>query len=120
MKDVTSYSAGILFSMVIHVAVVAALLINWAAESKKVMVQPQYIEAKLVELAPKKKPVAKKPPKPKVDAAQEKARARQAPCRRTERKPKPNAGNPQRKTEEESARKKEQSASAKQRAAQTY
>ena len=72
MKDVTSYSAGILFSMVIHVAVIAALLINWQPDSKKVMVQPQYIEAKLVELAPKKKPVAKKPPKPKVDAAKKK------------------------------------------------
>ena len=72
MKDLTSYSAGILCSTVIHVAVVAALLINWAPESKKVMVQPKYIEAKLVELAPKKKPVAKKPAKPTVDAAKKK------------------------------------------------
>ena len=58
--------------MVIHVVVIGALLINWQPDSKKVMVQPQYIEAKLVELAPKKKPVAKKPPKPKVDAAKKK------------------------------------------------
>jgi colicin import membrane protein len=72
MKDVTSYSAGILCSMVIHVAVIVALLINWQPDSKKVMVQPQYIEAKLVELAPKKKPVAKKPPKSNVDAAKKK------------------------------------------------
>jgi len=36
-----------------------------------VIIQPQYIEAKIVELAPKKKPVAK-PPKPKVDRAAKK------------------------------------------------
>lgn len=71
MREVTSYSTGALFSIVLHVAVVAALLANWQSDSKKVIIQPQYIEAKIVELAPKKKPVAK-PPKPKVDRAAKK------------------------------------------------
>lgn len=71
MREVTSYSTGALFSIVLHVAVVAALLANWESDSKKVIIQPQYIEAKIVELAPKKKPVAK-PPKPKVDRAAKK------------------------------------------------
>jgi colicin import membrane protein len=61
MRNVTSYSTGALFSIVLHVGVVAALLMNWESDSKKVIIQPQYIEAKLVELAPKKKPVVKKP-----------------------------------------------------------
>ena len=71
MREVISYSTGALFSIVLHVAVVAALLANWESDSKKVIIQPQYIEAKIVELAPKKKPVAK-PPKPKVDRAAKK------------------------------------------------
>lgn len=71
MREVTSYSTGALFSIVLHVAVLAALLANWESDSKKVIIQPQYIEAKIVELAPKKKPVAK-PPKPKVDRAAKK------------------------------------------------
>ena len=68
MRNVTSYSTGALFSIVLHVGVVAALLMKWESDSKKVIIQPQYIEAKIVELAPKKKPVVK-PPKPKVDRA---------------------------------------------------
>lgn len=71
MREVTSYSTGALFSIVLHVAVLAALLANWESDSKKVIIQPQYIEAKIVELAPKKKPVAK-PPKPRVDRAAKK------------------------------------------------
>jgi colicin import membrane protein len=61
MRNVTSYSTGALFSIVLHVGVVAALLMKWESDSKKVIIQPQYIEAKLVELAPKKKLVVKKP-----------------------------------------------------------
>ena len=68
MREVTSYSTGALFSIVLHVGMVSALLANWESDSKKVIIQPQYIEAKIVELAPKKKPVVK-PPKPKVDRA---------------------------------------------------
>lgn len=71
MREVTSYTTGALFSIVLHLGVVAALLANWEIDSKKVIIQPQYIEAKIVELAPKKKPVAK-PPKPKVDRAAKK------------------------------------------------
>ncbi|MDG1165391.1 MAG: cell envelope integrity protein TolA [Porticoccaceae bacterium] len=61
MRNVTSYSTGALLSIVLHVGVVAALLMKWESDSKKVIIQPQYTEAKLVELAPKKKLVVKKP-----------------------------------------------------------
>jgi len=71
MREVTSYATGALFSIVLHLGVVAALLANWETDSKKVVIQPQYIEAKIVELAPKKKPAAK-PPKPKIDRAAKK------------------------------------------------
>lgn len=71
MREVISYSTGALFSIVLHLGVVAALLANWERDSKKVVIQPQYIEAKIVELAPKKKPAAK-PAKPKVDRAAKK------------------------------------------------
>ena len=72
MRNVTSYSTGALLSIIIHVGVLAALVINWESDSKKVIIQPQYIEAKLVQLAPKKTPVVKKPAKPKVDRAKKK------------------------------------------------
>ena len=80
MRNFTSYSSAALFSFLLHAVVVAALLSSWEPESKKIIIQPQYIEAKLVELAPKKKPQVKPPSKPKVDTAkkrreQEKRRA---------------------------------------------
>ena len=66
MRNFTSYSAGALFSFLLHGLVVAALFYSWEPDTKKVVIQPKYIEAKLVELAPKKKPEVKKP---KVDQA---------------------------------------------------
>ena len=80
MSNFLSYASAILVSIAVHVLVVGGLLINWQPESKRVMIQPQFIEAKLVELAPKKKPVvkkpaAKKPAKPKVDQAKKKREA---------------------------------------------
>lgn len=82
MRDFTSYSSAALASFLLHAAVVAALLNSWEPETQKIVIQPQYIEAKLVELAPKKKPVVEKSSKPRVDAAkkrreQEKRRAAQ-------------------------------------------
>lgn len=82
MRDFTSYSSAALVSFLLHAAVVAALLNSWEPETQKIVIQPQYIEAKLVELAPKKKPVVEKSSKPRVDAAkkrreQEKRRAAQ-------------------------------------------
>ena len=72
MKGVFNYSVATLFSLALHAIVVAALLITWESDHKQVIVQPQYIEAKLVELAPKKKEQPKAKPKPKVDDAQKK------------------------------------------------
>ena len=78
MRNSLSYSVAILLSLVLHIALVGALFVNWQPETERVIMQPQYIEAKLVELAPKKKsPVPKakpkaSPKKPKVDLAKKK------------------------------------------------
>ena len=76
MGNSLSYSVAILLSLVLHVALVGALFVDWQPESKRVIMQPQYIEAKLVELAPKKKAPASKPKappkKPKIDLAKKK------------------------------------------------
>ena len=82
MRDISGYSIGVLVSIVIHVAVVAALIGSWQPDTVQVMVQPQYIEAQLVELAPTKKPQVKAPVHAKPDNAkkqreQEKRRAAQ-------------------------------------------
>jgi colicin import membrane protein len=82
MRDISGYSIGVLVSMVIHVAVVAALIGSWQPDAVQVMVQPQYIEAQLVELAPTKKPQTKTQARAKADSAkkqreQEKRRAAQ-------------------------------------------
>lgn len=62
-----SYIIAILLSIALHLVVIVALLINWQPQSKKIIVQPQYIQAQLVELAAKKKPSQKKQVKPAVD-----------------------------------------------------
>ncbi|MDG1818751.1 MAG: cell envelope integrity protein TolA [Porticoccaceae bacterium] len=82
MSRSLSYSVAILFSLLLHIGLVGAMFVDWPSESKRVIMQPQYIEAKLVELAPKKKappPKAKQkakpkpaPKKPKVDLAKKK------------------------------------------------
>ncbi len=80
MRDISGYSIGVLVSMVIHVAVVAALIGSWQPDAVQVMVQPQYIEAQLVELAPTKKPQTKTPARAKADSAKA-TRAGEAPRR---------------------------------------
>ena len=82
MRDISGYSIGVLVSTVIHVVVVVALVGSWQSDTVQVMVQPQYIEAQLVELAPTKKPQVKAPVHAKPDNAkkqreQEKRRAAQ-------------------------------------------
>ncbi|MGB0450232.1 MAG: protein TolA, partial [Porticoccaceae bacterium] len=71
MRNSLSYSVAILLSLVLHVGLVGALFVDWQPESERVIMQPQYIEAKLVELAPKKKAPPPKskavPKKPRVD-----------------------------------------------------
>jgi colicin import membrane protein len=82
MRDLSGYSIGTLVSVVIHAAVAVALIGSWQPDTEQVMVQPQYIEAQLVELAPTKKPEAKVPSRSEIDRAkkqreQEKRRAAQ-------------------------------------------
>ena len=80
MRNSLSYSVAILLSLVLHIALVGALFVNWQPDTERVIMQPQYIEAKLVELAPKKKTPAPKlkskpkapPKKPSVDLAKKK------------------------------------------------
>jgi len=80
MGHLLGYFSGVLISIAVHVLVVGALLINWQPSSEKVIIQPQYIEAKLVELSPKIKPAvktpsAKLPIKPRVDPKKKKREA---------------------------------------------
>ena len=42
--------------MLLHGLVIFSLLVNWQPESKKTLIQPQYIKAELVELTAKTKP----------------------------------------------------------------
>ncbi len=69
MRPVQSYAIAVVASVALHVVVVGALLANWQPDTARIMVQPQFIEAKLVELAPKYKPKPPAPQKPKVDVA---------------------------------------------------
>ena len=71
MRDSLSYGIGILFSLTVHGLVLWALVIGWQPMTQQIVIQPQYIEAKLVELAPKKKAV-KKVKKPSNNTAQKK------------------------------------------------
>jgi len=81
MNKIASYLIAALLSIALHLVVIAALLINWQPDSKKIIVQPQYIKAELVELAAKKKLPQKKQIKPAVDL---KAKQREIEKRRAE------------------------------------
>jgi colicin import membrane protein len=77
MGSFLSYSVAVLVSLALHLGLLAVLFIGWEPETARVMIQPQYIKATLVELAPKKtlQPKAK-PKKPKVDIAKQKREAK--------------------------------------------
>jgi len=60
MKVSTSYALGITFSLTIHGLIITAMYAGWKAEPERVVIQPRFIDAKLVELAPKQKEVKKK------------------------------------------------------------
>ncbi len=66
MGSFLSYSVAILISLALHLGLIVLLFVGWQPEVTQVMMQPQYIEAKLVELAPKK---VVQPQQSKVDAA---------------------------------------------------
>ena len=47
-----AYFAGIVFSAMLHIVVLSALWFNWQQPTEKVFIQPKYINAELVKLAP--------------------------------------------------------------------
>ena len=71
MKVSISYALGITFSLTIHGLIIAAMYAGWKAEPERVVIQPRFIDAKLVELAPKQK-VTKKKKNTDANAAQRK------------------------------------------------
>ena len=74
MTNYLSYGLGAIGSICIHGLVLSVLLIPGNGDTQAIVIQPQYINSKLVELAPKKKVVV--PKKTKEDTA-EKKRERQ-------------------------------------------
>ena len=71
MKVSISYALGITFSLTIHGLIIAAMYGGWKAEPERVVIQPRFIDAKLVELVPKQK-VTKKKKNTDANAAQRK------------------------------------------------
>jgi colicin import membrane protein len=55
----SGYITAVLSSIGLHVLVVAAFLIDWSSENKDIVVQPQFIQAELIQLKPKEKPKKK-------------------------------------------------------------
>jgi colicin import membrane protein len=74
MTNYLSYGLGAIGSICIHGLLLSVLLIPGNGDTQAIVIQPQYINSKLVELAPKKKVVV--PKKTKEDTA-EKKRERQ-------------------------------------------
>ena len=74
MTNYLSYGLGAIGSICIHGLVLSVLLIPGNGDTQAIVIQPQYINSKLVELAPKKKVVV--PKRTKEDTA-EKKRERQ-------------------------------------------
>jgi colicin import membrane protein len=74
MTNYLSYGLGAIGSICIHGLVLSVLLIPGGGDTQAIVIQPQYINSKLVELAPKKKVVL---PKKIKDDATEKKRERQ-------------------------------------------
>ena len=74
MTNYLSYGLGAIGSICIHGLVLSVLLIPGNGDTQAIVIQPQYIDSKLVELAPKKKVVV--PKRTKEDTA-EKKRERQ-------------------------------------------
>lgn len=74
MTNYLSYGLGAIGSICIHGLLLSVLLIPGNGDTQAIVIQPQYINSKLVELAPKKKVVV--PKRTKEDTA-EKKRERQ-------------------------------------------
>ncbi len=81
-----AYSAGIVCSVSLHGLLVVVLMVGWTPERKQVRIQPQYIEATLLQVEPPKAPVTsptKKPPK--KDTQQQNAAKKRAEQKRQAR-----------------------------------
>ena len=55
----SGYITAVISSIGLHGLVVAAFLIDWPSKSKDIVVQPQFIQAELIQLKPKEKPKKK-------------------------------------------------------------
>ena len=112
MRDSLSYGIGILFSLTVHGLVLWALVIGWQPMAQQIVIQPQYIEAKLVQLAPKKKAVNKSK-KPPVNNTAQKKREKQK--RLDNEKRKEQAGKERRRKAEDDRKEQERLAAEKKR-----
>tara|TARA_B110000902_G_scaffold251425_1_gene311670 strand:- start:818 stop:1573 length:756 start_codon:yes stop_codon:yes gene_type:complete len=87
MGSFLSYSVAVLVSLALHLGLLAVLFVGWEPETSRVMIQPQYIKATLVELAPKKTVQPKAKPKtPKVDIAKQKREAKKLKVKQRQKK----------------------------------
>ena len=68
MNKSLSYGIGVIGSLCVHALVLSVLMIPSSQDTKSIIIQPQYINAKLVQLAPKKK-IVSKPKKIKSNSA---------------------------------------------------
>ena len=59
MSRILSYVIGAVVSAVLHVGVIVALWANWQPSSETVYLQPKYVVAELVQLAPRAPAVSK-------------------------------------------------------------
>ena len=59
MSRILSYVIGAMVSAVLHVGVIVALWANWQPSSETVYLQPKYVVAELVQLAPRARAVSK-------------------------------------------------------------
>lgn len=76
MGPLAAYITATIVSIALHVIIIFALLADWQPESKKTIIQPQYIKAELVQLAAVTKPA------PKVSTAASERAKRQARAKR--------------------------------------
>jgi len=81
MKSRSGFFIAGLSSISLHGLVIGALLIDWQPTSSKTVVQPQFIQAELIQLTPKKKPVKKPNASPSKDTT---AKRRQLEKRRAQ------------------------------------
>ena len=54
MKLYLDYGMGIVVSLVLHGTIISAIYLNWNPESSRIIIQPDYIRAELVQLNSKR------------------------------------------------------------------